>query len=176
MEGGVTAIFEFGGHIATVRSTHASYLVPSEKHGACFLSQTRASWIGLASFEEGSSSLAVCCSMEEQCVGIAEAQAHNDNQPPIIACMHACGAVGCSPSPELGVSGYTAICRDTVSEIPREYYSKQYNKYKARHTLCLLCGPKPQSRPALGSYRTGVWFRLARPFLIEIRKKFFVHR
>ena len=60
----------------------------------------------------------------------------------------------------------------------RESTTVQQYKYLARHVMPPVWGSKPQFRPALGPYRTVVWFRLARPFLIEIQERFLfcVHR
>ena len=92
-----------------IRRTHSSTRHPRILFGTCrvtwgLLSQTRASWTGLASFDQGSSSLAACYSIKEQCVGIAESSKHNDNRQ-----EQACGVVGCSPSPELEVCSYRYI-------------------------------------------------------------------
>ena len=50
-----------------------------------------------------------------------------------------------------------------------EIILQQY-KYQARHVMPPVWGSKSRFRPALEPCKTGVWFRLARPFLFEIQK------
>ena len=96
------------------------------------LSQTRASWTGLASFDERSSSSAVCFSIKEQRVGVAKSSS-TQGQPP-----RACRVVGCSPSPEPGVSSYRYMPGDRVRNTERVLLYSSTSIWPA--TLCLLCG------------------------------------
>ena len=87
--GGVTAIFEFGGHTAvqatrsSTSTQHPRILCGTRRVTWGLLSQTRASWTGSASFDEGSSSLAVCLLQRQGAVRwrmLQKAQARNGNR------------------------------------------------------------------------------------------------
>ena len=64
----------------------------------------------------------------------------------------------------------TAVCHDTVSETGEEIARECRMMYgwcgPARYASSV--GFKTSVRSALGPYRTGAWFRLARPFSFEI--------
>ena len=131
--------------------------------GLAFPDSSFLDWVG---FLEGSSSLAVWwCTSTSSALALQKAQLilipHNKNRR-----EHAVlSVVRHHRSLE---SPATAICRDTVSETPRQYSKRVlqvtitavvamiFTSSETRHVKPPVWGSKPQFRPALGPYRTEI--------------------